>query len=531
MNKRKVSKTTQIRKRSRGFRITRRLHRWLALPLVLFLILFAASGIVLNHRAAVSHINVSRKFLPKSFHYDNWNNAAIKGSVALDDDEVLLYGCIGVCRASSDFTNIRSCNDGFPSGVDRRTVEVVFKTKQGLVFAGTRYGLYQLDLTTYIWHNITLPSHDKHVVDILQKEDELYVLTRSELLLGSVDQPAFLQIVALQNPPRWDGQISLLRIIWQLHSGELFGLAGRLFVDLLALGMILLSITGLLMFLFPRLIKHRKRRGGNVLKLASTTRWSRRWHRRAGIAMVLFLVVCTATGMLLRPPFLLLVFRHSMTPWRGTSLYRSSPWHDRLRRLHYDAAYDKFMLSTADGIYFYNESMESMPHSARRDPLVSVMGATVQEEIGPGRYLIGSFSGLYLWIPSKDIIMNWITKGSPPGRRPRLPFGEHMVTGYVTDQENNEYFFDYQQGATPMGHTKPFPPMPTEIKQTPMSLWTLAHEIHTGRMYQGFLRQGQLLWIAVSGLLALIILLTGVLWWWRRPSRIKHGADQGQPLI
>jgi len=225
--------------------------------------------------------------------------------------------------------------------------------------------------------------------------------------------------------------------------------------------------------------------------------------------------------MLLRPPFLLLVFRHSVKPWRGTSLYKASPWHDRLRRLHYDANYDKFMLSTANGIYFYDGSMESKPHSARREPLVSVMGATVQEEIGPGRYLIGSFSGLYLWMPGKDIIMNWITKGPPPGRRPRLPFGEQMVTGYVSDQNDNEYFFDYQFGAIPIGHTKPFPPMPLEVKNSPMSLWTLAHETHTGRIYQGFLRQGQLLWIAVSGLLTLIVLISGLLWWWHRIPRIS----------
>ncbi len=508
------------KKRSRGFRVTRGIHRWLALPLVLFLILFAASGIVLNHRAGFSRINISRKLLPKSFRYDNWNNAAVKGAVTLGDDEVLLYGYVGVWRAHADFTNIRDCNRGLPRGADHRIIETVFKTKQGAVLAGTRYGLYQLGLDLY-WHRVPLPSNDKHVVDILEKEESLYILTRSDLITGRLDSNRSLQIVSLQPPPGWDGRISLLRIIWQLHSGELFGIAGRLFVDLLGLGMILLPITGLLMFMFPRLIKRRKRRDGNVARLASTTRWSRRWHRRAGIAMALFLIVCTATGMLLRPPFLLLVFRHSVKPWRGTSLYNASPWHDRLRRLHYDAAYDKFMLSTADGIYFYDGSMDSKPHSARRDPLVSVMGATVQEEIGPGRYLVGSFSGLYLWLPDKDIIMDWISKGPPPGRRPRLPFGEHMVTGYIKDQENNEYFFDYQFGAIPIGHNKPFPPMPPEVKNSPMSLWTLAHETHTGRIYQGFLKQGQLLWIAVSGLLTLIVLISGLLWWWRRIPRIS----------
>ena len=48
-----------------------------------------------------------------------------------------------------------------------------------------------------------------------------------------------------------------------------------------------------------------------------------------------------------------------------------------------------------------------------------------------------------------------------------------------------------------------------------MSLWHLALETHTGRVYRPFLGNAQLLWVALSGLCIFTSLLTGVLWWWR----------------
>ena len=329
----------------------------------------------------------------------------------------------------------------------------------------------------------------------------------------------------MQPPPGWDGRISMIRIFRYLHSGELFGIGGRLFVDILALVMILMPLSGVILYIFPHLIKRRRRHGVSIAPvLASTTRQSRRRHRRIGIASVVFLAACTITGTLLRPPFMLLIIRSRITPWIGTSLHNAEPWHDRLRRLHYDADYDRFLLSTADGIFFYKSTMTSEPQRPHREPPVSVMGMKVLEQVGPGRYLVGSFSGLYYWLPDKDIIMNWITKSPPPSRKPRLPFGENMVSGYIRLENGDEYLFDYNYGAMPISHNRDFPAMPAVIADYPVSLWTLAHETHTGRIYRGFMGQGQLFWIAVSGLCTFIILLTGALWWWRTEPPEKRGG-------
>ena len=99
-----------------------------------------------------------------------------------------------------------------------------------------------------------------------------------------------------------------------------------------------------------------------------------------------------------------------------------------------------------------------------------------------------------------------------------------MVSGYIRGPNSEDYVFDYRQGALPLGHANAFPEMPDRVKNTPMSLWRLALETHTGRIYNGILGRGQLLWIAVSGLLTTFILLSGILWWLQTHSKKRQTA-------
>jgi hypothetical protein len=506
------------RRRSRRLRITMAFHRWLALPLALFLVLFAASGILLNHRDLVSPLHISRRLLPPEFRFNHWNNAAVKGALPLDGDTQLIYGHVGIWKADNNLSTFQDYSAGLPQGSDRRIVERIFKTTHGDVLAGTRYGMYRLQAGR--WTPVPLPTHDSHVVDFAQRADRIYVLTRSHVLSAPEDDLSALQPHPLKPPSSWDGKIPLLRVVWKLHSGELYGLPGRLLVDLLGVAMMVLAISGCWLFFGPKHMRRRKRSGRPVSTLAASTRGHRRWHRRTGIVIVCLLLVSTVTGMLLRPPFLLTIVRSRAKPFPGSALRHAGPWHDRLRRILYEPDGDHFVLATADGIYSFDAAFNNPPQFMRRQPPVSVMGVTVFERIGSGRYLVGSFSGLYFWLPEKSILMDWITKGPPPDRKPRLPFGADMISGYLLDNDSRAYIFDYRRGARPLGHTATFSEMPEGAKNTPMPLWRLALETHTGRIYQSILGRGQLLWVAVSGLLTVFILLSGLLWWLQtRPKK------------
>ena len=53
-------------------------HKWFGLIFAFFIILFGASGIVLNHRQLFSDYQISRKWLPDAYRYKSWNNGMLR---------------------------------------------------------------------------------------------------------------------------------------------------------------------------------------------------------------------------------------------------------------------------------------------------------------------------------------------------------------------------------------------------------------------------------------------------------------------
>ena len=65
-------------------------HKWPSLALTFFILLFAISGIVMNHRGAFSSVDVDRKYLGSEYQYSNWNKAAVKSAVTIQGDTALI---------------------------------------------------------------------------------------------------------------------------------------------------------------------------------------------------------------------------------------------------------------------------------------------------------------------------------------------------------------------------------------------------------------------------------------------------------
>ncbi|MBK7027758.1 MAG: hypothetical protein IPH45_00400 [Bacteroidales bacterium] len=100
----------------------RKYHKWPGLIFALFILLFAVSGIIMNHRGIFSSVDVNRKWLPGNYKYNNWNMAAVKSAVKLPDDSLLVFGNIGIWKTDSSFTSFRDFNNGFPEGIDNRKI-------------------------------------------------------------------------------------------------------------------------------------------------------------------------------------------------------------------------------------------------------------------------------------------------------------------------------------------------------------------------------------------------------------------------
>ena len=79
------------------------MHKWGGLFFTFFLIVFALSGIVLNHRAALSEVDVPRAVLPPSYRLQHWNLGAVKGTLRVSSDSLLLYGAKRSVSRSHDW--------------------------------------------------------------------------------------------------------------------------------------------------------------------------------------------------------------------------------------------------------------------------------------------------------------------------------------------------------------------------------------------------------------------------------------------
>ena len=492
----------------------RKFHKWPGIVITLFVILFSLSGILMNHRELISSIDIKRSLLPTEYSYENWNKGAVKSVFRLSGDSTLVYGNIGVWLSTDHCQTFQDWNTGFPKGSDNRKVNKILKTPNGKLFAGTYFGLFQYSHSAHRWIKTELPVSEERITDLILKQNELLVQTRS-FLLKSSDGVSFYPLV-IPAPEGYDGKASLFKTLWLLHSGEIWGSVGKLIVDLFGLVILLISFTGLLHFIFPGWLKRRRERKKDNSKLASARNFNLKWHNRLGWIFIPFLIFVSITGMFLRPPLLIAIGNATVSPIPGTILSSPNPWYDKLRRVLYDEQQHIFMFSTYDGIFFTDENLKEPMRRLPGEPPVSVMGCNVLEKKGESTYLIGSFNGLFLWEPLTGQVFDYLS-GSPY-QAPQVagpPVSKDMIDGWFSDSSGKEFYFDYNHGVLPIRNTTSFGAMSAEIiQESPISLWNLSLEIHTGRIFEPILGIFYILYVPLAGLCILIVLISGFFIWW-----------------
>lgn len=268
------------------------------------MLMFSVSGILLNHRQLIADVNVSRSWLPSRYEYKAWNGGLLRGTLPVDD-RVLIYGTGGMYLADAAATDIEDFNDGLPEGADYRQIRNVVKTRKGNLFAVSAFGLYRYGAHGR-WQTIPMPLSDgEKLTDLTLQGDSLVVLSRSNIYVSLPPYRDFKKI-EIQAPKGYDGSVTAFRTVWLLHSGELFGTAGKLFVDTIAVVLLVLCLTGLLYWLLP-LLRKRKKSADNTKDrksnfLAKTIRWSCLLHDRVGrYTIILTLFICITGWASVRP--------------------------------------------------------------------------------------------------------------------------------------------------------------------------------------------------------------------------------------
>ncbi len=483
-------------------------HKWVGWVLAIFTILFAISGILLNHRRAFSGIDLPRTLLPESYEYSNWNNGSIVGSLALPDSSVWLYGGIGVWQTDRDATAFVSRNNGLGKGADNLSIKSLARTASDELYALSTFVLYRFEPSAQRWEEVVaLPKEEKGYTDLIVQSagDSIILLSRSYLYL-SEDQGTTFQKIELKAPEGYTGKASLFRTLWLLHSGELFGTAGQIVVDIVGLLTIVLCVTGIIITISRLRAKRRRKRGERT----RNTLWlgSLKYHNRIGSLFLILLLIISISGMFLRPPLMIAIIKSKVKPLPGTTLSSDNPWHDKLRKLRYDSTQGDWLLSTSEGFYTLSE-ISARPQPLTKTPPVSVMGLNVWEQSGTDTWIVGSFSGLFEWDRRTGTSVDIFTGRPHITQRGGMPSFDNAISGYSEDFSHGTLVFDYLRGIRYPQGSRPFPDMTEEMKPGRISLWHTALELHVGRLYEPFMGKGSLLFIFLSGLLLTFILLSG----------------------
>lgn len=556
-------------------------HRWLGLVLSVFMLVFCVSGIILNHREVFSGCEVSRKWLPASYYIKNFNNGVVKGTVVKNQktasdsteqslaveknpsvhanssespDSVLVYGCAGVFLTDSRLSTWQDFNAGLPESIDERNVRHVVKAKNGSLWCAALRDVYRYDENSHRWKKVELPGNEERIMDVALAKDSMTVvaLTRSRVFtivpfvqygeivkIGKSSSETYrVESKIIPAPKKYEPKTTLFKLVWHLHSGEFFGLPGKLVVDAIALVLIVLSITGILLFILPYGIRRAKKLAAKarMKRLGKQFAWNMKWHNKIGYVTIVLTLWIAITGMCLRPPLMVPLVLSKLPQAVGED---GNVWQDKLRAIRWDAVQGDWLVSTSEGFLRVDEDFSQAPKMLPDDecPKLSPMGVTVWESDGKGGWIVGSFRGIYRWNPvnhSLNQILDYFT-GKPSEETSMIPISDNLVCGYSEDFLGGKpLLFDFAKGvedakgqAVALCNDEPKTSRNEEsmsdliCETAPMSLWNVALELHVGRCYSPFLGPLSDLFVFLSGLLITLVLLSGYIISHRRRKKAQ----------
>lgn len=458
----------------------RKHHKWLGIVFCFFMLMFCLSGIVLNHRTVVSDINVGREWLPERYRYTAWNGGLLRGTTVYTDKDcatcVVVYGTGGIWQTDSAASFFKDFNKGLPDGADYRQIRNVVQTEEKDLFAVSIFGLYRYAGKDEGWRRVYLPNDENELLtDVACRNDTLLVVGRSYLYLSTAPYTSFKRI-QLKEPNNYRKEVSLFRTVWMLHSGELFGITGRIAVDAIAVVLIVLCVTGMIYWLLPKYICRKRSKGENTQAALRITRISYLWHNGIGRVTIALTMLIAITGWCLRPPGMIPLALTKTSAIPGTVLDSPNPWNDKLRMIRYDETCKDWLLATSDGFYSL-KNLGDIPVRINHTPPVSVMGLNVFQRDKSGKWLCGSFSGMFVWDREQRCVVDYFSH-EPAIDTAAPPFGKQAISGYSQDLTDKEFTVEYYEGTNVISQ-------PAALERLPMSLWNVALEVHSGRIYLG----------------------------------------------
>ena len=236
----------------RGRRWFRRGHRWIGLSLVIFVVYLSVSGIVLNH---AGDLRLESRYVSWSWLLDAYGLQVPDPAASFSD-----------AGHRATLLGERLFLDGRDTGQRDSTLTGIAALGPLVVIGGERH-IYLFTAAGEFVEAINLGATLNGALEsvgragdraVVRSAGRLYRSDADVAMFASWDDaivdhwsvsssPGAEEMQALEAAWRGKG-VTIERLVLDLHSGRLFGKAGPFLMDLIAILLILLSLSGLVMY-------------------------------------------------------------------------------------------------------------------------------------------------------------------------------------------------------------------------------------------------------------------------------------------
>lgn len=506
-------------------RLSRVLHRWVGLGLFVYLAWMGASGVLLNHPRLISAVTVPEWMVPPQYRISNWSRGALRSLVSVPGrpDQLIGAGRLGVWRSSDGGRSFTSFNEGLGPLYDRKASQVLLLEDDGdtLMLLASRSGLFSRRFGDGGWDRVPLGGHHP-LMKLVLVHDRLLAFTDSGVSV-SLARPTQLgfEPVELRRAPT-SSRVSLIGALFALHSGEAWGLGGRLLYDAAGIVLVVLSVSAAITWIYGKrwaFLRRVKRRARGAVRILF------RYHLKLGIWFVAVLLVIGASGMFMRPPLLGLIAGSTLPRWAYPAPLSVNPWQHKIQNATHDRTTGRLLVQATDGIWEGPPDLSGDFRRIRLPAPVFPMGATVFESDVAGGLTVGSFAGLFRVGRDGDAVdlMSGEPSRSGGGIRP----GQHLVTGLLRLPDGTSFVATHRGGllnpdGSPAFGRLPMPPLSGDGSGMP--LWNFLFELHNGRIFRDVIGGWYVLIVPLGGFLLVLLSATGT-WDWARPRLRKWRVE------
>lgn len=249
---------------ARLIRHLREWHRKLGIIAAFFIIFLSLSGVALNHTTTLSleHQAISQPWLldhygispPTDVRFYQQNSQHNSGNLHITNNLIWLNNKL-LMESSSDLVAAT-----FISSAQDPESQIV------LVANSNQLSLFNLqgDLIDQLGDDFGVPANitaiNVHELDVVVKTESGYFTSNTDFLVWQevtfVNEPVWITPIEVSDNLKATAELAyrsqfltLERIILDAHSGRIFGLFGVLFMDVVAILLILLSLSGIYIWL------------------------------------------------------------------------------------------------------------------------------------------------------------------------------------------------------------------------------------------------------------------------------------------